>query len=572
MATRSAYLQAQKTFATAANAVKTPEKTVKTLTKKTAVKKSSAKAEAVKAALQKVETAMPKATKGGKAPHIIVIARAGTGKTTTLVGALHALNQSKQMIKPSVQQVDIWDAVCVEKPGTIRFAAFNKSIATELQDRVPAGVEAATLHSFGNAIVKDAARKFIKMNGWKTDNIIEKLTKRDPKDLFREGYPIILIKRLVSLCKMELIDWKSPTFPDAVQSIAAHHDLDINGNLPIILDMLPKILDAACDMSAARFEIDFDDMIWLPVILKLPVKKVGLMMVDEAQDLNRCQQELVLMMGERLCLCGDPKQAIYGFAGADCQSMERMETRLLNTPRGVEVLPLTTTYRCGKAIVAEANKIVPDFHAHESNGNGSVGWLDAAQFMPTVSEADMVLCRINAPLVSVCFRLLKAGRKARIQGRDIGEGLIALIKKMRADSTDTLLEELQKWHDKETAKLAKKKFVAEAQQIALDDKYDCLVTFCGAADSVQGVMDFISKVFSDAGPGVLLSSVHRAKGLEARKVYILQPEKMPHAMAKSDWQVEQEYNLKYVAVTRAKETLVFVRTADAENVDLNADE
>jgi superfamily I DNA/RNA helicase len=58
--------------------------------------------------------------------------------------------------------------------------------------------------------------------------------------------------------------------------------------------------------------------------------------------------------------------------------------------------------------------------------------------------------------------------------------------------------------------------------------------------------------------GTLLSSVHRAKGLEAKRVFILRPDLMPHPKAKSAWEKGQEANLEYVAITRAIEELVYV--------------
>ena len=60
--------------------------------------------------------------------------------------------------------------------------------------------------------------------------------------------------------------------------------------------------------------------------------------------------------------------------------------------------------------------------------------------------------------------------------------------------------------------------------------------------------------------GVLLSSIHKAKGLEADRVFLIEPEgaPVPHPMAKQDWEIEQEWNLRYVAITRAKKELIYV--------------
>ena len=57
----------------------------------------------------------------------------------------------------------------------------------------------------------------------------------------------------------------------------------------------------------------------------------------------------------------------------------------------------------------------------------------------------------------------------------------------------------------------------------------------------------------------MLSTVHKAKGLEADNVYIICPDSLPMKFEnQQEWEYAQEMNLKYVAVTRAKKKLVFV--------------
>ena len=63
---------------------------------------------------------------------------------------------------------------------------------------------------------------------------------------------------------------------------------------------------------------------------------------------------------------------------------------------------------------------------------------------------------------------------------------------------------------------------------------------------------------SDKQEAVLLSSIHRAKGLEAERVFLLFPDTLPHPKATQEWAKAQEFNLKYVALTRAKKDLFFV--------------
>jgi len=294
-------------------------------------------------------------------------------------------------------------------------------------------------------------------------------------------------------------------------------------------------------------------------------------LVHNCQDLNRAQQALVRKAAKRLVLCGDDRQAIYGFAGADSDSLPRMEAELGATGQGCEVLPLTVTRRCGKRIVAEAAAIVPDFEAHESNGEGLVRrsvWdgESKACYRNEARDGDMLLCRVNAPLVQECFWFLKNGRKASIQGRNVGEGLIRLVRKVTDDDDTTpatrLVELLGRWLDEETRKEQAKKNPDDDRLINLGDRHDCIVVFTEGAGTAGDVVRKIEEVFTDdkAKPGIRLSSIHRAKGLEARRVFLLEPERatVPHPMAKTAWQVGQEFNLRYVAITRAIEELVYV--------------
>jgi DNA helicase-2/ATP-dependent DNA helicase PcrA len=73
-------------------------------------------------------------------------------------------------------------------------------------------------------------------------------------------------------------------------------------------------------------------------------------------------------------------------------------------------------------------------------------------------------------------------------------------------------------------------------------------------------------MFTDESNGaslsrVTLSTVHKAKGLEFPTVFILDFDKyMPSKYAKRPWQIVQETNLIYVAITRAMERLVYINS------------
>ena len=546
-------------------------------------------------------------------PHLIVEARAGAGKTTTLIEGVKLISGHATELSPSPQQAAVWTAMQLsENARSICMVAFSKPIATELQQRLKGlpGCAAMTCHSMGfKAICKafDLHGRDVVNNG-RVEEIIAELTGKDIWDLRKRRRPFLNgVKKLVDLCKQTLVGF-SNTFDEnweegmalygedtkqgwveQLAQLASYYDVDLDGESTEIFDMVPRVLERCKDVAKDR-QIDYCDMTWLPIGLNLPMFRYDLLLVDEAQDLNRCQQALVLKAGRRLILCGDPRQAIYGFAGADTKSMERMLEQLDDTPQGCLKLMLTVTRRCGKAVVEEAKKYVPDFEAHEDNRKGRVAYASvkdtpqgykkpftinqhAAEadrratvaergvgYKQLVKDGDMIVCRVNAPLVSECFRVLKAGRKAEIQGQDIGKRLADRVKKMKATSIEDLITKLGNWHALESRKESARRHADEAKLIALQDRHDCILCFCDGAKTVADVIKKIDAVFTDDknSKGIKLSSAHKAKGLEAENVFILMPELMPHPMAKSKWAREQEFNLLYVAITRAKDTLTYV--------------
>lgn len=531
--------------------------------------------------------------KGTKPPHLIIEARAGTGKTTTLIEGLRRLRGSESKLTPSPQQAAVWESIALSRDEARRvgFCAFNSSIAEELKSRVPPGCEAMTIHSLGYRAVREAFAGLKAPNKYRVQDIICEILDIEIGQMRRDK-PFILqsTEALVGLAKMNLTDAEDEAgWIDALGYLASYYDIDLGGTDGVddyseeVYALVPKVLERCKDVYRDRC-VDFNDMIWLPVALNLPIARFDLLMVDESQDLNRCQQALVKRAGTRLVFCGDPKQAVYGFAGADAQSMVRLGEELRATDRGCVVLPLTVTRRCGKAIVKEAQRIVPDFEAFETNPEGKVSkaeysdskgssnyWIKGQGagpvpadkcYLSQVQDGDFVLCRVNAPLVSQCFRFLKMGRKANIQGRDIGEGLISTIKKMNAESVQDLVQKIDEWCHKEVGKEQAKRHPNEQKLIALQDRADCLICFTEGANSVYEVIGKIQTIFTDdkVSPGIKLSSIHKAKGLESNRVFILQIEgaSVPHPMARTSWQKEQENNLLYVAITRAREELIYV--------------
>lgn len=522
--------------------------------------------------------------------HVIVKARAGTGKTTTLVEGLKYLLGLPVSIEPSTQQAMVCDAL-IQSRGvkTIAVTSFGTEIVNNLRDLVPAGVEAMTTHAMGRKAIYNGLGRFEipEKAEWVVRNRIAKLLDKDPNELWNnelDRMKMEAVRLLVKYCKVNLTaNMEYPvnrTYAEAIEDISddelynlrSIYDIEVESDINEVFDLVRKTLLVCLDPTCDG-QIDFDDMIWLPVALNLPIPKFDLLLVDEAQDLNRCQQALVVRAGHRLIMCGDDKQAIYAFAGADCYSLLRMEELLGKTTEGCIILPLTVTRRCGKAIVKEAQKLVPDFEAHEGNCEGKVSTAKFANsdtsdptgtYILSVQSGDMIISRVNAPLVSQCFRLLKLGRKANIKGRNVAAGLVATVERLKAKDTVDLQHRLTDWYETEVAIEEDRAKPSESRLTTLRDKFECLQCFIENEPTrqVKNVIRKINSMFTDSDDkdSIRLCSIHAAKGLEAKRVWLLKCKgaEIPHRLAKTQQAIEQEWNLLYVGITRAIEELTYV--------------
>jgi DNA helicase IV len=301
--------------------------------------------------------------------------------------------------------------------------------------------------------------------------------------------------------------------------------------------------------------IDFDDMIWFPLVKEYVFPKYDYIFVDESQDLSPAQARFVRCLasdGGRIIAVGDTHQAIYGFRGADADAMSNLKTTLNAT-----VLPLSICYRCGKNIVECAQNLVPHIEASETAEDGLVTSIPEGVFTDHVTDADYVLCRVTAPLVQFCLDLIADGRKATVLGRDIGEMLLKTIKSLKlkdSDSNDVYIDCLNDWYSSMCSKYEHKK----AALMKSMDTYDTLRAVGSGCTTVADIKTRIDTIFSKDGEGVVFSTIHKSKGLEADTIFILKPNLLPHPLASLPWQVEQESNLHYVAITRAKKKLVYV--------------
>lgn len=468
---------------------------------------------------------------------LFVNAYAGTGKSTTCAFVIGQLARSLQVI----------------------LFAFNKSIATEFRQKY--GFNASTMHSHGFQILCQALGN-VKVKGNKKNEIAGRYFPIH-KSLRR------FVVRLASLAINTQTDY---TDIAALKAMIDHYGIELDsaileakddlGNiipLEYTLSRVGSVILDSLEMVETDRVVDYDEMLFYPLFADIIPAKYDIIFVDEAQDTNALQIAFVkkaIKAGGRFVFVGDRHQAIYGFRGAMTDAVDQIVKSF-----NASTLPLDITYRCPQSHIREmANIIVPGIIAAPNNAEGSIRYIgeEAAKAEWRQLDDALIMCRTNAPLVKACLNLIKSGKRAKIAGRNISEGLIALVEQMEANNVNELVEKLEKYLSVEVARLLERDLDDQAD--ALQDRVDCILAFTEGQTEVIQVVNRIDSLFvkEEDGKGIVLfSSVHRAKGLENRNCFCLEPKQLPFKASK-EWQMEQERNLAYVCFTRSLLNFTFV--------------
>lgn len=502
--------------------------------------------------------------------NLMVSAFAGCSKTTTLVLA--------------ARQVRV--------PGLA--LAFNKRIAQEMVKKLPANFASKTMNGLGHGAWARAlpSGTSLKIEDKKLGKLVSQVAKDQRVELGSDQWDDC--RRLATKAMSQGLVLRGEPFEGLLpDDDATWRDLCdglwiVEDQQGLMIDLARQILER--DVALARQGvISFDDQIYCSAMLGGRFPQYPVTFVDEAQDLSPLNHRMVALATRadgRLLAVGDPHQAIYAFRGADGASMGKI--RALRHEASWKDLPLATTFRCPKVIVERQQGHVPGFRAWHTNpeghfealqGDGFEGhataageefawsWEDIQRRLPNPGASLAVLCRNNAPLMSMAFRLLRRGVGVFMLGTDIGKGLISLSRKLApedATPVDALRASLDEWESSESSKaIANGK---EERVAGIADRAECLrATLEGAACRDAGELRLmLGKLFAREAGQVTLASIHRAKGLEWDMVVHLDPWRIPSRQAKQALRagdpipMEQELNLRYVAETRAKWGLINV--------------
>jgi hypothetical protein len=237
-------------------------------------------------------------------------------------------------------------------------------------------------------------------------------------------------------------------------------------------------------------------------------------------------------------------QAIYAFRGAHAEGMPLLRERF-----NMRVLRLSTTFRCPEAICAHVRWRAPRIQSWAENPNnpGSVTYLTPWS-MNDIPDGSAVLCRNNAPLFLFALRMLRAGRRPNLWGRDVAASLVKIMESLGGGNMrrKDAISALRRYQAEKEAKMKK-----ASAKCNLAERVECILVFLENAESLGGAISLAKNVFSYEGK-VDLATGHKAKGAEWDKVFILDR----HLITDE----EQDPNIAYVLATRARRELTYIET------------
>jgi DNA helicase-2/ATP-dependent DNA helicase PcrA len=486
--------------------------------------------------------------------NLSVNAVAGSGKSTTILKAIPFMKNHEG------------------KTPNICCLMFGAAIQSEMENKLKRdGITNATAYTVHSICYRGFLRKYGKpeLDRNKSKLIMQKFLPDSEVRMYSS-----FVGKLVSYAKNSGFGLVGAGFPsihntEEWEKIIHHHDLefeDPNAEITKAIEIAKEVLLRS--NKEVRL-IDFDDQIYLSLLLGVTLPKFDWVLVDECQDLSLLRQTVVkciLPIHGRAMFVGDIAQAIFGFTGADANAMHRLITEFNCTE-----LPLSISYRCSKAVINHVKPWNSIIQAAPNAEEGSVTNMEFKDFIQNpetlnLGANDAILCRNNAPLLQTAFSLLAKGIGCKIEGKKIGQNLNALANKWKVKSLNSLLDRLETHLDKETQK-ARLKGMDTAAAL-LEDKVECLKILIGKCQSENkhtlfDLTQLIESLFQDSNgrPAklVTLCSSHKSKGLEWDRVFLLDRKSyMPSAWATKEWMQIQENNLIYVSITRAKRDLIEV--------------
>ncbi len=267
--------------------------------------------------------------------HVLVLAGAGSGKTSVITHRIAYLIKEKNVAPTSILGLTFTNKSAEE---------MRKRVASMVDPSLAKQVILSTFHSFCMRVL----RKDIDKLGYTKDFSIydEKETKRLLNQLVREelGHDGDLPSLDPTIAAISQAKNKAQT-PDQMEG-----------------DAMSKNLYGKLQTTMRAYNaVDFDNLLFLtlrlfeehPEVLAKYQDRFHYIMIDEYQDTNLVQYRLAKLLSgkhKNLCVVGDDDQAIYGWRGADIKNILQFEADT--------VIKLEQNYRSTPVILEAANSVI----------------------------------------------------------------------------------------------------------------------------------------------------------------------------------------------------------------------
>lgn len=534
--------------------------------------------------------------------HGIIDAVAGAGKTTTIMECANFISNK----------------------SSILFCAFNNSIANEIEKKFRKrglnDVTVKTIHALGRNILQannntgrpitlenKKYRELLKNKDLQESmlphvetileiNGFEKNSLDDRKDFARINLSNRIAERLLdinqkfrsTLTKENIVDFETMVIHYGIFNEIEAANRNFKKELNEYFECHKMLLEAGNALSKNTMVIDYTDMLYLPYKWnQSPTNKYDFLFIDECQDLSLSQLAVATKYGKstgRILAVGDPRQSIYGFTGADIESFETVKEMTK-----AKQLPLTTCFRCPKKVIEMAKEIRADIVGNKTD-EGIINSIPFAEVVTLAKPGDLIISRLRAPLVIMVFSFIDKNIKVQIHEEEVKEIINEIKSIFKQNELNVLISNLpgefssiksdvtNRWRwiieknaeriiDSTERKLYidnEKKYL-ETRLEFLHKKYEQWKNDCNTLSEIlERVKDFISATDNP----IKLSTIHRAKGLENDRVFILNYDELPFfRLQQKDWEKTQELNLKYVAITRALKELFLIEKKEIQKIE-----
>lgn len=520
-------------------------------------------AEEILAALDTEQRAVATAVRGP----VCVIAGAGTGKTRAITHRL-------------AYAVDIG----VVDPQRILALTFTARAAGEMRTRLRAlGVPSVAARTFHAAALKQLMYFWPHVLGGRFPSLLTTKTGFLGEAINRANVSATKSNSVLRDVAGE-IEWAKVIglAPDEYTKAADDYARPIRvSNNKVDATQIAKVYEAYESLKKQERAIDFEDVLLLTVGMLEEERDVRdrvrdqyrYFTVDEYQDVSPLQQRLLdLWLGKRddICVVGDPAQTIYSFAGATPAFL----LNFTNKYPGAEVIRLTSGYRSTPEIINTANTILRSASlGHELDAINEHGEKPEAQGFKTEREeidalvnlikTDLtngvnsyeiaILARTNSQLESFEAALNAAGIENQIRNAERFFNRAEVREILKAIRSASVLSEGDWLADLRDAMkpFGESEYVRAFLQLARELETEGLTSLRGFLRELE---DRAEQNNPPTLPGVALATLHAAKGLEWKKVYLagVSADILPWGSQPA----EEERRLFYVGVTRAQQSLV----------------